>query len=171
MCKFKIDGICPDPLFSEKNESKITAVGTAGKFHFPLIIPKTKGIVMGIRQPSLIFVIENKGSVPVGMKMVLKATGTLTNPSITNVYTQEFFKINKTMQAGEQIVIDTIIGEKTIKGTLHNIESNYFKYRDFDSTWLQLNIGTNLFRYNADTNIGNLEVFIYYNNKYLEVQE
>lgn len=175
ICKFKVDGYCPDPLFSEKNESKVAAASTLGLFHFPLVIPSKSnspsGAVFGLRQPSLIVAITNKGAVSVGMKIVFKAKGTLVNPSLTNVNTQKFFKFNKTMQAGETIEVNTIVGEKKIQGELNGITNNYFKYRDLDSEWLQLDVGDNLFRYDADENAGNLEVYIYFNNKYLEVQE
>lgn len=175
ICKFKIEGYCPDPLFSERVENKVLAASTIPKFHFPLILSKNPsppgGMIFGLRQPSLIVVITNSGAVDVGMKIVFKANGTLSGPSLINVNTQKYFKINKTMQAGEEIMINTNIGEKKILGTLNGITSNYFKYRDFDSEWLQLKVGDNLFRYDADENIENLEVYIYFNNKYLEVQE
>lgn len=175
ICKFKVEGYCPDPLFSEQVESKVAAASTQAMFHFPLIISETPnppgGIIFGLRQPSLIVTVTNNGAVDVGMKIVFRASGTLTNPSLINVNTQKFFKVNKTMVAGEEITIDTIIGEKKIEGYLNGITSNYFKYRDLDSEWLQLKVGDNLFRYDADQNVGNLEVYIYYNNKYLEVQE
>lgn len=175
ICKFKIEGYCPDPLFSKQVESKVTVANTIPMFHFPLIISKTPsppgGVIFGLRQPSLIVAINNSGAVDVGMKIVFKASGTLHGPSLINVDTQKYFKVNKTMQAGEEIMIDTIIGEKKIQGTLNGITSNYFKYRDLDSEWLQLKVGDNLFRYDADENAENLEVYIYFNNKYLEVQE
>lgn len=175
ICKFKIEGYCPDPLFSEQVESKVAAASTIPMFHFPLIISKNpsppSGVIFGLRQPSLIAAINNSGAVDVGMKIVFKANGTLYGPSLINVDTQKYFKVNKTMQAGEEIMIDTIIGEKKIQGTLNGITSNYFKYRDLDSEWLQLKVGDNLFRYDADENVENLEVYIYFNNKYLEVQE
>lgn len=175
ICKFKVEGYCPDPLFSEQVESKVAAASTQAMFHFPLIISEMPnppgGIIFGLRQPSLIVTVTNNGAVDVGMKIVFRASGTLTNPSLIEVNTQKFFKVNKTMVAGEEITIDTIIGEKKIEGYLNGITSNYFKYRDLDSEWLQLKVGDNLFRYDADQNIGNLEVYIYYNNKYLEVQE
>ena len=174
ICKFKIEGYCPDPLFSEQVESKVAAASTIPMFHFPLIISKNPsppgGVIFGLRQPSLIVAINNSGAVDVGMKIVFKANGTLCGPSLINVYTQKYFKINKMMQAGEEITINTTIGEKKIQGTLNGITSNYFKYRDFDSEWLQLKVGDNLFRYDADENIGNLEVYIYFDDKYLEVQ-
>ena len=175
VCKFKVEGYCPDPLFSEQMESKVAAASTIAMFHFPLIISQTPnppgGIVFGLRQPSLIVAINNSGAVDVGMKIVFKAIGTLHGPSLINVNTQKYFKVNKTMQAGEEIVINTTIGEKKIQGTLNGITTNYFKYRDLDSEWLQLSVGDNLFRYDAEENVENLEVYIYFNNKYLEVQE
>lgn len=175
VCKFKIEGYCPDPLFSERMENKIAAASTIAMFHFPLIISETPnppgGIVFGLRQPSLIVAINNSGAVDVGMKIVFKAIGTLHGPTLIDVNTQKYFKVNKTMQAGEEIVINTTIGEKKIQGTLNGIATNYFKYRDLDSEWLQLSVGDNLFRYDADEHVENLEVYIYFNNKYLEVQE
>lgn len=175
VCKFKIEGLCPDPLFTENNEQKIAAANTIGMFHFPLIISKVPnppgGIIFGYRQPSLIVAIENKGAISTGMTIVFKANGTLANPSLINVDTQKFFKVNKTMQAGEQITINTTIGQKKIQGLLHGESTNYFKYRDLESEWLQLEVGDNLFRYDADAQVENLEVYIYFHNKYLEVQE
>lgn len=175
VCKFKIEGLCPDPLFKENTESRVSAATTTGMFHFPLIINKTQQspsqIVFGLRQPSLIINIYNGGSVRTGMKMVFKATGSVKNPSFIKVSTQEFFKINKTLVDGETVTVNTVIGEKKITGFLNGIESNYFKYRDLDSTWLQLEVGDNLFRYDADENIDGLEVYVYFYNRYLEVQE
>ncbi len=175
LCKFKIEGYCPNPLFSEKVEHRVAAASTMPMFHFPLIISKEPkspgGVIFGLRQPSLIVAINNSGAVSVGMKIVLKAKGKLRGPSLINVNTQKHFKINKAMQAGEEIVINTNIGEKKIQGTLNGITSNYFKFRDLDSEWLQLEVGDNLFKYDADENVDNLEVYIYYSNKYLEVQE
>lgn len=174
MCKFKVDGMCSDPLFAEQNETLIPAASTIPMFHFPLIISKTPnppgGVVFGYRQPSLTVAIANKGAVAVGMRIEFKANATLLNPSLINVVTQEYFKINKEMQAGERIVVNTTIGEKKVQGIVGGEALNYFKYRDLQSTWLQLAVGDNIFRYDADSDIGNLEVYVYFHNKYLEVQ-
>lgn len=174
VCKFKIEGMCPDPLFKDKVENRVAAATTTGMFHFPLIINKSQQkppqLLFGLRQPSLIVNVYNDGTVRTGMKMIFKAKSTLKNPSFINVKTQEYFKINKTMIAGETITISTTIGEKKVTGFLNGIEQNYFKYRDLDSTWLQLEVGDNLFRYDADENIDGLEVYVYFYNRYLEVQ-
>ena len=44
-----------------------------------------------------------------------------------------------------------------------------FRYLDVDSSYLQIAVGDNLFRYSADANAENLEVSIYHNNLYLGV--
>lgn len=173
VCKFKIQGLAADPLFKDDNEEKVSAASTKAMFHFPLIInvKKPPTIMFGIREPSLIVNVFNSGAVNTGMRIVFKALGTLTNPSLINVYTQEYFKLNKTMYAGDTVEVITTVGEKKVIAYINGIETNYFRYRDLDSTWLQLDVGDNLFRYDADGGIDNLEVYIYFSNKYLEVQE
>lgn len=173
--QFQIKGTCADPLFSEINGSKETIAATIATFHFPLIMSTNlyeRGLVFGYKQPSLIAKVTNKGAVEVGMKIVFKAIGKLTNPKLINVDTREFVAIEKSMVDGEEIVINTNVGEKSIKGKIGNEDySNYFMYKDLDSTWLQLRPGDNLFRYDADSGLDNLEVYLYFYNKYLEVQE
>lgn len=174
-CKFQIDGTAPNPLFSDDFETKSAFVETVPSFHFPLILSRSlpdKGIIFGKRTASLIVNVNNKGSVSVGMKIVFKANGTVVNPSLVNVNTQEEFAINKTLIAGEEIDVTTIIGEKSVKGKIGNNDfTNYFMYKTIDSSWLQLDVGDNLFRYNAEDGIENLDVFVYFYNQYLEVQE
>ena len=174
-CKFQIDGTAPNPLFLDKSESNSTFVTTEPAFHFPLILSESLpegGVVFGKRTESLIANLTNKGSVSVGMKIVFKANGTLVNPSLININTQEEFIINKTLVSGEEVVINTNIGEKSIRGKIGNADyTNYFMYKNIDSPWLQLDVGDNLFRYNAEEGIDNLDVFVYFYNQYLEVQE
>ena len=175
ICKFQIYGTCPDPLFADNFENISAFVTTDANFHFPLILSKSlpdKGIVFCKRTASLIANVVNNGAISVGMRIVFKANGTVVNPSLINVNTQEEFVINKTLIADEEIEINTSIGEKGVKGRIGNNEFvNYFMYKDIDSSWLQLEVGDNLFRYDAKEGIDNLDVFVYFYNKYLEVQE
>lgn len=175
VCKFKIPGMAADPLFKDDHEDKVSAASTKPMFHFPLIINKSTQkpptVMFGVREPSLIVNVYNSGAVSTGMRIVFKALGTLTGPSLINVYSQEYFKLNKTMYAGEVVEVTTTIGEKKVIALINGVEMNYFRYRDLDSTWLQLDVGDNLFRYDAEAGIDNLEVYIYFLNKYLEVQE
>ena len=135
-------------------------------FKFPLAIPST-GIKFGHREPSLIVNVNNKGDVECGMRIEFKALATLTNPSLLNVNAGEFIKINKGMVSGEVISVTTYFGNKTVKSTLNGVTTNIFNYIDWESTFLQLEVEDNLFRYDAETGLDNLEVSIYYMPQYL----
>lgn len=174
-CKFIIAGTCPNPLFTNANESVSVFATTIPKFHFPLIISENlpeKGVIFGKRTDSLIVNILNNGSVTSGMRILFKANGNVVNPKLINVNTQEQFVLNKTLIVEEEVIINTNIGEKSVKGKIGNSQyNNYYMYKDIDSSWLQLEVGDNLFRYDADEGLENLEIFVYFNNRFLEVQE
>lgn len=168
-CKFLISGMCPDPLFYSVNENTILIAYTIPYFHFPLIIPR-EGIIMSLREPSLIGEVNNIGDVYTGMRVVFTATGTVVNPSITNLVTQEFIRINKTLVSGEVVEVSTLEGSKYVRGTLQGVTSNYYGYRDLDSSWIQVMPGINSFQYTATEGAEVLEVSIYIYTRNLEVE-
>lgn len=173
--KFAIDGESFDPLFRNKNNSRVNSGYEVGMFHFPLIISQAPdppgGIVFGRKIFNYMMNVYNAGAVETGMTIEFIANAEVLNPSITNVRTQEIIKINKMLTAGEKVTIDTVIGEKSVWVELNGVRKNGFKYKSYDSSWLQLAIGDNVFRYNAEDGINDLTVNIIYDNKYLEVQE
>lgn len=169
LCKFLIQGTCPDPLFTTLGEQS-AVIGTVKKFHFPLIIPQNVGILMGLRTSSLFLNLNNTGDVATGMLIEFTCTSNVKNPKLINVDTQEFIQIDKTIVPGEKIVVSTISGEKYIRGTLNGVESNYFGYLNYESTWMQLNTGLNTLKYDADDNLTGLEVSVSFLPRLLEVQ-
>lgn len=174
-CKFTISGIAPDPLFKDSIESGSSFNTVNPVFHFPLVLSKSLsegGVIFGKRVKSLIMNFVNKGSTPVGIKIKFSATGEAVNPRVINIGTQEVFAINKTLVDGEEIEVNTSIGEKRIRGKIGNGDvTNYFMYKDINSSWLQLDVGKNYFSYEADSGAENLDVFISFYNRYMEVQE
>ena len=173
LCKFLISGKAVDPLFKQQQEIESVVANTIGKFHFPLIIPKDYGIIMGERQKSLIAKLYNDGQVTVGMKIVIFAKTTVINPKIIDINTQQFIKIDKTLEPGERVVINTDYGNESVRGQKESDlqDDNYFRYWNLDSSWIKLPIGETLIRYDAEQNtIDGMEVYIHYSKKYLEVQ-
>lgn len=167
--KFLISFYCANPFWQEIKENKQDIALWKGSFHFPLRIPKIKGTIMGFKEPSLIVNVENKGDVSCPMKVEFLAKGTVINPSIFNVNTREFIKVNKTLVAGEKITIDTDFENLSVMSYLNNVETNAFNFIDVDSEFMELEVGDNLFRYNADSGLDRLEVSIYYTPKFLGV--
>jgi hypothetical protein len=163
--KFLVSFYCPNPYWYDE-EFKMDIALWKGDFEFPLELTSS-GIELGHREPSLIVNIMNTGDVEAGIRVEFNALGTVLNPSLFNVNTREFIKINKEMKAGEKIIITTGIGEKRIESLLNGITTNAMNYIDWQSTFLQLHVGDNLLRYNADKNLDNLEVTIYYIPQYV----
>lgn len=176
VCKFQIVGTAHDPMFVDSIENQLNFATTTAGFHFPLVIsPQLPegGVVFGSRTDSLIATVINKGSVSTGMRIVFKAKGSVSNPKLINVETQEQLLIHKDLVAEEEIEINTTVGSKRVRGRIGETSpfTNYFVYKTLDSTWIQLAVGKNLFRYDADSGLDNLEVFVYFQNRFLEVQE
>lgn len=164
--QFLITLLCPNPFWQDVAKTKAEIAIWRGAFEFPLELVE-EGIEMGFREPSLIVNIYNPGDVPCGMEIRFKALATVTNPSLFNVNTREELKINKTMTAGEVIIVTTHFGNKRVESQLNGITTNAFNWLDLDSVFLQLEPGDNLLRYDADDGLDNLEVDIYYTPQYL----
>lgn len=159
---------CNDPYIYESNMQKVDIALWIGSFEFPLEIPAA-GIEMGYRSPSLIVNVPNNGQTETGMLIRFKALATVVNPSLVNVNTQEYIKLNFTMKAGDIIEISTFTGNKYIRLTRNGVTTDTFNTLVITSEFLQLDIGDNLFRYDADENLDNLEVDIRFRNILLGV--
>lgn len=171
ICKFLITGTAYDPMFTT-NEKQVQVAYIDKRFRFPLILPKDTGILMGVRQPSLIALVINDGALPTGYKIEFTASaGSVVNPKLFDIGSQQYIKINKTLVSGESVIINTREGERKITGVLSSVELNYFKYRDLSSSWLELALDENLLRYSADSGEESLSVSIYYSPRFLEVDD
>lgn len=172
MCKFMIDLFCPDPMFRNEIPSNVVMAGWLPQFRFPLIISEDEGIAMGLRTPSTIVAIENDGDTDCGFVVVFQATGTVTNPYIVLIDTQETIKLDTTMEASEVIEVSTIPNKKTVVKIKGDITVNAFNEYNFQvSTLFKFRVGTNSVRYGADDNSENLIVNVRYSPEYLEVQQ
>lgn len=167
---FTVQLLCLDPFWREPSESRDDIASWIGAFEFEIEIPIETGIEFGYREPSLIVNVYNAGDVKTGMRVDFRAIGTVTDPKILNVDSGEYIKFNNlTLLAGDVLTVSTYYGNKRITLTRNGLKEDAFRYLDVDSTYIQLALGDNLFRYEAEENAEGLEVSIYHNNKYLGV--
>jgi hypothetical protein len=171
LCKFMISLFCPDPLFHTENGTNVLIADWLPKFHFPLIIPKDKGIIMGLRSPASITALNNDGSMPCGFVVTFEASGTVKNPYILNILTQEKIRLVETMEADETLRVSTVPNNKTVKKISNGVETNAFNLLDLSSTFFSLPVGETYIRYGAEEGVVNLSVEVYYDTGYLEVQK
>ena len=166
---FEIRLVCHNPFWKDEFETKTDIAAWIGAFHFPLFIPESEGMIFGYREPSLIANVINNGDVECGMRVDFRALGSVKNPSLLNIETQRFIKINYEMDAGDVLRVTTHYGNKDVMLIRNGIEISAVRYRDPENKYLQLETGDNLFRYDADADLQNLEVSVYHRNLYLGV--
>lgn len=174
LCKFMIEGTCENPLFSlvDKKIKNISDTNKTPVKLFPMVIPKTVGMIFGITVDLGSTVIHNDGDVDVGLKVTVKATdGSVTNPMIVNDSTKEKMKVNYVMSKGDSIRFSTIYGEEEITLIKANGEqSDIFNRLTKDSVMFSLGQGDTTILFEADEDKSNMSFDIEFSPLFLEVQ-
>jgi phage-related protein len=168
--RFQIELICPYPFWREGDGTAMAVVDIAewvANWEFDLEFTD-EGLEFEYRAPSLIVNINNAGDVPAGLRIEFRATGATSNPSLVNVGTQEALSLTIDLQAGDVLTVCTGYGEKRAELLRGGVTTNVFNCVDVTSTWLQLNVGDNMFRCFASEQ-ANLDVSVYYDIAYLGV--
>ena len=166
LIRFEVSLKACNPFWKNSENVENIALWTP-KFHFPLTIPKNKGIVFGVKKSAFEKVIENEGDVESGFRVIFKArSGTVENPKLLNKLTGEFIRINYSMEKGDSIEVICYPEQKKV--TVNSI-LNGFRFLDIESTFFTLDVGRNILQYDADINKTNLDVVLYYTPRFLGV--
>lgn len=165
---FQISLICPTPYFTDINKTTLQMATWSPAFKFPLKIPASTGIKFGTKNKTSMVKITNSTNIEFGMTIKFTANDVVVNPSLFNVDTREEMKIEKTMQAGDKIIVYTYRQNKNIIyiSASTGIEENINNLMVYGSKFLQIHHGENTYRYNADENVDSLETVIEYLTEY-----
>jgi hypothetical protein len=148
-CKFLINIFCANPMFKKVTRTEGNLAGSIPTFHFPLYFNIDQ--VVGTRVDYQVIILNNEGNVPIGGKIHIKANAVVVNPVVENISTEEFIKINKTLQPGEVVTIDTTDGpNKGVWGEYNGVYKDYFQYWNFSNTWLKFLPGNTILGYTSD---------------------
>jgi hypothetical protein len=159
---FSISLVCPNPRFSALAATILSMATWTPAFKFKLVIPKNKGIKFGTKNTTSMGTTKNTTEIDYGMTIKFKANDTVKNPYLFNVTTRDIIQIEKTMSAGDQIIITTHIDNKNViyKNAVTGEEENINYLIMYGSKYLQVPSGTNTFRSGADSGEDNLETTI-----------
>ena len=176
--QMQISIICPDPYFQSAHEIVTDVSMVLGAFEFPFAYG-SKGIEhntitddaidFSIYMEDRIVNIINDGEEETGINVKITATGSVTNPTIYNVDTREYFKLNIGLIDGDILSIDTNRGHKSVKLSRGVDTTNVINKVIRNSTWLQLNKGDNLITYDADEGVSDMLVIFTHRSKYQAV--
>ena len=148
---------CPKPFFKGVVDKIVDFSSINPLFEFPFSIeePIPFSELLVDQEKNII----NNGDVETGALFVLKARGGVTNPSIFNVETNEYFTLNISMAEGDEIQINTKKKEKSVIKISNGVTTNIVGNLKNGSTWLQLIPGDNLFMTSAETSPDNLDTY------------
>ncbi|CAM3774736.1 phage distal tail protein [Alkalicoccus chagannorensis] len=158
--KTTIDLMAPNPYWRSPNIEEEPTFEPLFEFAFE------GEFEMGLQRDAR--VIDNDGDAPSPLQ--IEFYGPAENPRIDNMTTDEFIKVNQTLDEDEYMRIDTTPGQKSVVFvSADGSERNVFNWIDLESTFFQLAIGENELEYSADNDIQGARVDMFWQKKYVGV--
>lgn len=162
---FQVTILCVNPYFEgvEQETTMIDSAEALFEFPFEIEAPIAFSEQNEIREE----VVINNGDVETGALFILHAKGTVVNPSIVNMDTNEVFAFNVTLSMGDEIRLNTVVKQKSVllykaNGTVQNLIGSVYA----GASWFQLRPSGNVFSILASSGLSNLDAAIYSSDKY-----
>lgn len=160
--------VCPNPYFYSKTDKLTVFSGITGGFSFPFSNESLteKLIIMGTINRLTTNTVYYDGDADVGVTITIHAIGEASGITIHNTTSKQIMKLNSSkiesitgsgIVNGDDIIICTVKGKKSIKLVRGGIEYNILACLEKGVTWFQLAMGDNVFAYTAETGDTNLQ--------------
>ena len=153
--KFQFSVLAAYPYWQKDETAKVELSSIEYGFKFPWNI--SREYYFGKIVEAQFFNIVNRGQIPVPFTATFFARGDCVNPKITNVNTGKFMAINKTLVAGERVVVE-ITHERTY--VTSSVDGDIRGALSIKSTLNKLEVGDNVLKPEADEGKSQLEVSI-----------
>lgn len=153
----QISVICPKPYFKAVEELVTLFSDVSAMFSFPFSVGSA-GVELSAITTNIRKSIINTGDVDTGVIIRLFAVASVVNPVIYDVLKRTSMRLNFTMRAGDTIVINTNVGEKSIELIRDGVSTNAMGYMAQGSAWFTLESGDNVYAYDAESGTSNLQL-------------
>lgn len=161
----QISILCPQPFFEDAEYIIQQVSEILNLFEFPFAIDNT-GIPFSEINSERELNIYNSGEVAAGVIITLHATGPVTNPVIYDVTNGGQFGLTVEMDNGDEIIINTNRGNKSVFMTSDNERTNIINNMSIGSKFFTVEPGETVFTYNCTAGRDNLQVTFQFSNKY-----
>lgn len=167
-CVMQISMYCPEPYWSDIDYLVTKLSDIIDRHYFSCdsggIAFPVDGLPFGVYERNRVKNFTNEGDVAAGMLITITAITVAKNPVLRNVATGKYIGINDTLVSGDEVIISTYKGKKTITKNGVNIIDRIMP----GSTFLQLEVGGNEFLIDCDDNtMGNMYFTIVYKMQYV----
>lgn len=153
--RFQFSILAAYPYWQKDENAKVELAAIEHGFKFPWNI--SREYFFGKVVEAQFFSIVNSGQLPVPFTVTFLARGDCVNPKITSVNTGTFMEINKTLIAGERVVVE-ITHERTY--VTSSVDGDIRGALSLKSTLNRLEVGDNVFKPEAEEGKKQLEVSI-----------
>lgn len=164
----QISIICPDPYFYSEHANTTIFYGVEPLFEFPFSNESlTEPLIeFGEIKNETEQTIYYSGDAETGIMIYIHAIGDVSNITIYNTGTREVMRIDTNklqkltgtgMVAGDEIIICTVKGEKSVTLLRNGLYTNILNCLDKDADWFQLSKGDNIFAFVAEEGTSNLQ--------------
>lgn len=152
---FQFQLLAAYPYWQKDESASATLSGVAKRFKFPWNIsrPYRFGEVVS----ALFINVHNDGQVPIPFTVTFKALDSVQNPKLIDAATNKFLLLNKTLVAGEKVVVE-ITHERTYVNS--SIDGECRGALDLESSFFRLAVGDNVIKPEATSGKQNLQVDI-----------
>ena len=155
----EVDLTAYSPYFTAEEEQKTEVATVVGGLVFPIELDA--GWMVGERMRAQMVNVCNPGHAPCGLRIVLTADGTVSDPEVYNITTGQMLRICKDVLAGEWSEILSEPDCRRIVSRRRGEQQNLMGLLDVTSDFPQLAVGDNLFRCGATAGGQNLRVTVY----------
>lgn len=153
--KFQFSVLAAYPYWQKDDSARAVLSGLQYMFKFPWNISREYQFAKMMETQFIN--VPNRGQLPVPMTVTFLARGDCLNPKITNVNTGKFMAINKSLVAGERIVVE-ITHDRTY--VTSSIDGDIRGALSLKSTLNRLDVGDNVLKPEAEEGGNQLEVSI-----------
>lgn len=151
---FAISLICQNPKFKDNIDHTVSMANWVDGFEFIHEFME-EGEEFAYRSAvRLVNIVNDIAANNIGLTITIRATGNVTNPSITHVETEKSINVGSTakpfsMVRGDTLIITTGINNKHIRLTRGGVTTEVNEYMTENSDFIQLMFGDNNIAYDA----------------------
>jgi len=157
----KLSFLMPEGYFLSSDSFGKNIAGIELRCGYPYAAPAGRGRIYGLYTYAETVYLDNDGDAEAYCKAVLTAKGTVSNPKLTAG--DGFVRVLCTMAEGDVLIINGKTKSVTLNGA--NASAKLDKASSFDG--IVFAVGTNGIGFTADMGSNLLDVYVYYNKRYL----
>lgn len=167
---FTISLLCPNPMFTDLEPTTVSMSNWLDGFEFPHEFPEEEefGTLSAVRSVNIV---NDVATDNIGMTITINVSGTVTNPKITRIESDESICIGSAskpfeINVGDVIKITTGRNDKHVRRIRNGETVEVNEYLTEDSEFIQLMYGNNNITYSATTGESYMAVDISYAFEY-----